>query len=359
MRLLHSTNHLKDELTQVQQDNKRLREQVATLTDEARDAAAAVAEVSVAVFGHVRSADVRHCIIVICAARSGRKQASRRTQVGKYARLTVSPLQTEARLLAAEKRADEAHCQMLAMQAAKSGPGAGSRAATRGRDRDAAAEARDAGKVAQEMLDELKSLRALQADFAQHSATVAERDQLKADLTDVQHANRQHAAQLAKRKLELETAQAAGGSDAKRLLKEVTAELERHQAVFKSTAGAAQAYFTMPHSRLVPGRKGAAGKWTLELPAWDAAEGEYALPVLDVLVKRKGSDGTHCGGREFHVLVHLLVCEIAAVFEVAWDRIGDLVALVLRRLRICEVSECAPIPCLLCILGHDNRPYVL
>ena len=32
------------------------------------------------------------------------------------------------------------------------------------------------------------------------------------------------------------------------------------------------------------------------------------------------------------------------MFEVAFERVGDLVALVLERLRICKLSRCAPQP---------------
>ena len=103
---------------------------------------------------------------------------------------------------------------------------------------------------------------------------------------------------------------------------------------------------SMPHARPVRGKKGQPGRWQLLLPHWDVECGDYELPVLDVHVLRKSRKdrGARPGGVEFHVLLQLLMLKIPAVFKVAFERVGDLVALMLERLRICKLSRCAPQP---------------
>lgn len=255
-------------------------------------------------------------------------------------------MQARAEASLAAQRADLAEGQLALLRARAQGL-----ADNTNTRRAAALNVREATSAADAFANELGPLRKQLAAFQQHSALTAEHVEVKRQLADYRERNRQNAAKLGKAAITIRELKAAGGKGDAALAAtpELRAEGERLVAKVDSLTQELAALRCMPHTRPVRARKGQPGRWQLILPHWDAETSDYELPVLDVHVQRNSRKGGAApGGVEFHVLLQLLMLEIPALFEVAFDRVGDLVALVLKRLRICKLSRCAPYP--VCVL---------
>lgn len=244
----------------------------------------------------------------------------------------------ETRFASEAVRAAEAEAQLVTLGAAVQG------AASAHKRARASADVRGARAASQQLAAEIQQLRAQEREFEHMGAVQRRVQELEERLAGSMQRGRQNAAQL--------------GIAKKKSQRQIITEGEKRQLTIRGLRSqvvnlARRVDSLLEHLRFLRSwshtvrRKDKGGDEHLEfvVPQWGQLEGEVVqLPQLSACapygVKRQRRDGLGaCGGKQVHALVLLLAVEISGRFGVGWERCGELIALVLRRFRICELKD--------------------